>query len=66
MAVMIVWPRFKWGRHLPGSLVGIILATLIVLVSGWDVPTIGAIRAAFCSKTASVLPLFPGRIWMRW
>ncbi|MCO6452239.1 MAG: SulP family inorganic anion transporter [Caldilineales bacterium] len=43
MAVMIVWPRFKWGHRLPGSLVGIILATLVVVAGGWDVPTIGAI-----------------------
>jgi SulP family sulfate permease len=38
---MIVLPRFT--KAIPGSLVGIILATLLVVVSGWDVPVIGAI-----------------------
>ncbi|MEZ4517941.1 MAG: SulP family inorganic anion transporter [Chloroflexota bacterium] len=43
MVVMIVWPRFKFGRHVPGSLVGIILATLIAVLAGLDVPVIGSI-----------------------
>jgi SulP family sulfate permease len=43
MATMIVWPRFKFGQRLPGSLVGIILATLIVVIGHWQVPIIGAI-----------------------
>jgi SulP family sulfate permease len=43
MGVMIVWPRFKFGQRVPGSLVGIILATVIAVVAHWDVPVIGAI-----------------------
>ncbi|MCB9009777.1 MAG: SulP family inorganic anion transporter [Ardenticatenaceae bacterium] len=43
MATMIIWPRFAWGKRVPGSLVGIVLATLLVLLAGWEVPTIGAI-----------------------
>lgn len=43
MAVMIIWPRFKFGRHVPGSLVGIILATLIAMLMQLDVPVIGSI-----------------------
>lgn len=43
MATMILWPRFTWGKRVPGSLVGIVLATLLVVLLGWDVPTIGAI-----------------------
>lgn len=43
MATMIVWPRFKFGQRLPGSLVGIILATLIVVAGHWEVPIIGEI-----------------------
>jgi SulP family sulfate permease len=43
MFTMILWPRFKFGQRIPGSLVGIILATLVVLLTGWNVPIIGAI-----------------------
>jgi SulP family sulfate permease len=43
MGTMIVWPRFKFGQRVPGSLMGIVLATAVVLLTGWDVPNIGAI-----------------------
>jgi len=39
---MIFWPP-KWGKYLPGSLAGIVLATLVTVLSGWDIPTIGSI-----------------------
>ncbi len=41
MATMIVLPRFT--KTIPGSLVGIILATLLSLFLGWQVPIIGDI-----------------------
>ncbi len=40
---MLVWPRFKFGKRIPGSLVGIILATVILLLTNWEAPIIGAI-----------------------
>jgi SulP family sulfate permease len=43
IGTMIVWPRFKFGQRLPGSLVGIILATAIVIIADWNVPVIGSI-----------------------
>lgn len=43
MGTMILWPRFKAGERVPGSLVAIVLATLVLFVSGWDVPVIGSI-----------------------
>ncbi len=43
VAVMIVWPKFKFGSKIPGSLAGIIAATLFVYIAGWNVPEIGAI-----------------------
>jgi SulP family sulfate permease len=43
IATMIVWPRFKIGQRIPGSLVGIVLATLVVVLTQWGVPVIGAI-----------------------
>ncbi|HLF88126.1 MAG TPA: SulP family inorganic anion transporter, partial [Anaerolineales bacterium] len=39
---MIFWP-LKWGKYLPGSLVGIVLATVVTVLTGWDIPTIGSI-----------------------
>jgi sulfate permease, SulP family len=43
IVTMVIWPRFKWGQRVPGSLIGIILATILAIISGWDVPTIGSI-----------------------
>jgi SulP family sulfate permease len=43
MATMVLWPRFKFGQRIPGSLVGIILATLVVVLTDWQVPVIGLI-----------------------
>jgi len=39
---MIFWPR-KWNQVFPSSLLGIILATIISVVSGWQLHQIGAI-----------------------
>ncbi|MGB5052308.1 MAG: SulP family inorganic anion transporter, partial [Caldilineaceae bacterium] len=41
--VMLYWPRLPQGSHIPGSLMGIIVATVLSLLPGIDVPTIGAI-----------------------
>jgi SulP family sulfate permease len=41
IATMIALPRIS--TRLPGSLIGIVLATLVVGLAGWDVPIIGAI-----------------------
>lgn len=42
IAIMVLWPA-RWGKYVPGSLVGIVAATLVPLVTGWGVPVIGAI-----------------------
>ena len=34
-AVMVLWPK-KWGARVPGSLVGIVLATVVATVAGFD------------------------------
>ncbi len=39
---MIFLPQ-KWNARIPASLLGLILATIISLVTGWDVPQIGEI-----------------------
>ncbi|MCL4831505.1 MAG: SulP family inorganic anion transporter [Caldilineaceae bacterium] len=43
VVVMVYWPRIPQGRHLPGSLMGIIVATILSLLPGIDAPAIGAI-----------------------
>ena len=44
MALMVLWPRLpRVGQRVPGSLVGIVLATALAVGAGWAVPTIGAI-----------------------
>lgn len=42
IAIMVFWPR-SWARFVPGSLVGIVVATLVAVVTGWPVASIGAI-----------------------
>lgn len=43
MAIMVLWPRLRISQRLPGSLVSIVAATLVVAAAGLDVPSIGAI-----------------------
>lgn len=43
IAVMLGWPRLPFGRQVPGSLVGILTASLVAVLSGWDLPSIGSI-----------------------
>lgn len=42
VATMLMW-RPAWGKIVPGSLVGIIIVTVVAVVTGWDVPAIGAV-----------------------
>jgi len=42
VAIMLFWPA-RLGRYAPGSLIGIIVATLIAVVTGWPVEHIGDI-----------------------
>ena len=42
VATMVFWPA-RFGRYLPGSLAGIVLATLLAVLTHWNVPTIGEI-----------------------
>ena len=42
VATMLFWPS-RLGKYVPGSLVGIILASLLALVAHWSAPMIGAI-----------------------
>ena len=40
--LMVFWPA-RWARYVPGSLIGIIAATVIAVVTQWPVASIGAI-----------------------
>ncbi|MGL4648624.1 MAG: SulP family inorganic anion transporter, partial [Caldilineaceae bacterium] len=42
IGLMVFWPA-KWAKVVPGSLVGIVAASLIAVLGGWNVPSIGAI-----------------------
>ena len=42
VAIMIFWPA-RFNRYVPGSLIGIIVATLVAVVTQWPVATIGEI-----------------------
>lgn len=42
IAIMVFWPA-RLGRYVPGSLVGIVVATLIAVVTNWPVASIGEI-----------------------
>lgn len=43
IALMLIWPRFKISRQIPGSLAAIIAASMVVAVGHWQVPVIGTI-----------------------
>ena len=42
IGVMLLWPK-SWARFVPGSLIGIVLATLLAVLTGWPAANIGAI-----------------------
>ncbi|MEZ4861915.1 MAG: SulP family inorganic anion transporter [Caldilineaceae bacterium] len=42
ITIMVFWPA-RLGRWVPGSLVGLIVATLVSIAGGWDVTIIGEI-----------------------
>jgi SulP family sulfate permease len=42
VAMMVFWPR-RWARSVPGSLVGIIIASMVAAVAGFDIPVIGEV-----------------------
>jgi SulP family sulfate permease len=42
VAIMIFWPA-RFNRYVPGSLIGIIVATLVAVVTQWPVANIGEI-----------------------
>lgn len=42
IALMLLWPK-AWNARFPASLLGIVVATALVMATGWDTPAIGAI-----------------------
>ncbi len=42
IATMLLWPK-QWSKFVPGSLVGIIAASLLAVLAHWSTPVIGAI-----------------------
>lgn len=55
IGTMLLWPT-KWNSRFPASLLGIILATLIVSILKWPVATIGEIpRTLFLDKRLNLV-----------
>ncbi|MFN8499750.1 MAG: SulP family inorganic anion transporter [Anaerolineae bacterium] len=61
MGIMIVWPHVPMGRRIPGSLVGIVIATLLVVALGWEVPVIGAVPRSILLENRLRLDGIPWR-----
>ncbi len=62
VAIMVVWPRFRFGGRLPGSLVGIIVATALVLLARWNVPVIGSIPRTILLENRLTLSEVPWHV----
>lgn len=43
LIIMIVWPRLRGLQQVPGSLAGLVIASTVAVVAGWDVARIGTI-----------------------
>ncbi len=39
---MLLWPN-RWSRYMPASLLAIVLATVVAVITGWDIARIGEI-----------------------
>jgi SulP family sulfate permease len=57
VATMLLLPRFT--KAIPGSLVGILVATLLAVVAGWQVPVIGAIPRGILLENRLTLTTIP-------
>lgn len=51
VAVMVLWPK-KWDARVPGSLVGIVLATVVATAAGFDQLALVATSPALCCWTS--------------
>ncbi|MEZ4613290.1 MAG: SulP family inorganic anion transporter [Caldilineaceae bacterium] len=60
VAVMILWPRVAAVQRVPGSLAAIVVATLVAVIAGWNVPVIGAIPRTILRTIAWICAPCPG------
>lgn len=58
MGMMIFWPQ-RWAKFMPGSLAGIIGATVLTVLAGWDIPHIGTIPRTILLDERLTLGSFP-------
>ncbi len=62
IAIMIVWPK-KWNAKIPSSLIGIIVATIVSIVFGFEVATVGDIpKTLFLSERLTLASVEWSRI----
>ena len=62
MAVMLAWPK-RWAARFPASLLGIVLATGLVVMTGWPVQAIGEIPQTLLLADRLDLSAVP---WGQW
>lgn len=62
VATMVLWPK-PWNARFPASLLGIVAATAVTIVAGWDVAQIGAIPRTLILDERLTLGAIP---WAQW
>jgi SulP family sulfate permease len=58
IVMMLFWPA-RWGKVIPGSLAGIVAATLVLLAAGWTIPVIGEIPRTILLEERLTLAAIP-------
>jgi SulP family sulfate permease len=58
IAMMIFWPA-RWSKIIPGSLAGIVAASLATLAAGWQIPIIGEIPRTILLEDRLTLAAIP-------
>jgi SulP family sulfate permease len=62
IALMLLWPK-AWNARFPASLLGIVVATALALLTGWDTPAIGAIPQTLLLDERLSVAAIP---WANW
>lgn len=58
IGMMLFWPA-RWAKLMPGSLAGIIVATILSVVAGWNIPQIGQIPRSIILEERLTLAAIP-------
>ncbi len=58
MFTMLFWPA-RWSRYMPASLLAIVLATVVTMLTGWNIAQIGAIPRTIVLEDRLTLSAIP-------